>query len=97
MLSAQKQHLANMAVLTSTPNTKYTVPLTKYPCARGQAIIDVDKYLGHCLWSHTCLMIPLAEVPCGEIHKLVKKQQCNLKSSERFLTLLYCLCVAEMP
>lgn len=49
----------HMAVLTSTPNIKYTVPLTKYPSTHSQAIVDVDKYLGHCLCFRTCLMIPV--------------------------------------
>lgn len=97
IVSTKKQHLANTAVLTSAPNIKYIVPLTKYPSTHGQAIVDVDKYLGHCCWSHTCLMIPLTEVPCGEIQKLIKKQQCHLKSSERSPTLVCRLCVGETP
>lgn len=85
-----------MAVLTSSPSIKYTIPLTKYLSTRGQAIDDVGKYLGHCLWCHTFLMIPLTEVPCAEIHKLPKKQQHNLKSSERSPPLLYLLFVDKM-
>lgn len=84
-----------MDVLTSTPSIKYTVPLTKYPHTRGQAIAGVDKYLGHCPWCHTCLMIPLTEVPSGEIHKVTKKQQCKLEASEESLALLCCLRVGD--
>lgn len=92
--SAQKQqHLANMDVLTSIPSIKHAVPLTKYPCICGHAIAGVDKYLGHCPCSHTCLMIPLTEVPSKEIHKVAKKQQCKLEASEGSLALLYCLCI----
>lgn len=77
-----------MGVLTSAPSIIYTVPLTKYSCTCGQAIAGVDKYLGHCPWSHTCLMIPLTEVPSGQIHKVAKKQQCKLEASEGSLALL---------
>lgn len=82
-----------MDVLTSTPSIKYTVPLTKCRCICGQAVAGVDKYLGHCPWSHTCLMMPLTEVPSREIYKVTKKQQCKLKASEGSLALLYRLCV----
>lgn len=90
-----KEELANTALFLSTSNLSYNVPLRKHPSAQGQAIVDVDKHLGHCLWSLTCLMTPLTEVPCGEIHKFIRNQLCNLKPGKRSLILLYCPCWRE--